>query len=76
MKTSRLPYDLTLECRRVHRIHLLKAQLAWIFVGLASLVLCIAIGVLAGATTPFAGIFAGFVVLAGFKSAHYLLTRH
>jgi hypothetical protein len=76
MKTTRTPYGLDLECRRLHRYHSLKAQLAWFFVFLASLILCVSLGMLAGAASPLAGLFAGFVVLAGLKSAHYLLTRH
>jgi len=76
MKTSRLPYDITIECRRIQRAPVRKALVAWLTVLLASLILCIALGVLAGASSPLSGFFAGVVVLAGIKSAHYLLTRH
>lgn len=74
---NRIPFDLTIDCRRAHRDRLLKRQIAWVAILLAVMILCVSLGVLvASAQSALLSVLAGLVVLGGVKGAHYLLTRH
>jgi hypothetical protein len=73
----RFPYDLTLDMRRAHSRRLFRRQLAWLSLYLALVLVCVSLGVLIATTNSLSLSFlAGFLILAGLKSAHYLLTRH
>jgi len=77
MRTSRIPYDLTLECRRIHRARVLKRQLAWLAVILTMVELATGWSLLINMVCD--GLFsslASLMLVAGIWGVYHLVTRH